>query len=138
MAQKVFRQKSLDRINAPEDLNDYLRVTSPMIWLVMIAVIFLVAALFVWSSFTAVGSYAEGHAVVNDGVMTVSFDDEQTALNVKQGMNVSAGNFEAEILSIGRDSKGNIIAVANAAIPDGMYEVRVGYKSTQIIDFIIN
>ena len=36
----IFRQKALDRINSPEQLTDYLRVTNPGIWLVLIAAVF--------------------------------------------------------------------------------------------------
>ena len=36
---KLFREKSLDAIESPESLNDYLHVTSVGVWLVMAAVI---------------------------------------------------------------------------------------------------
>ena len=36
---KLFREKSLKAIESPEALNDYLRVTSPGVWLVLAAVI---------------------------------------------------------------------------------------------------
>ena len=38
---KLFREKSLEAVESPESLNDYLRVTSPGIWLVMASVIVL-------------------------------------------------------------------------------------------------
>ena len=34
----LFREKSLEAIESPESLNDYLRVTSPQVWLVLAAV----------------------------------------------------------------------------------------------------
>ena len=37
--QPIFREKSLKRITSPEELSDYLRVTSPSVWLVLAAVI---------------------------------------------------------------------------------------------------
>lgn len=138
MAERIFRQKSLDRINAPDDLNEYLRVTNPAIWVIMVTVIALIAALFIWSSFTAVGSYAYGHATAKDGVLTVTFDDQIAASNVKTGMNVTVGDISVPVLSLGRDAEGGIVAAANADVPDGTYSVRVGYKSTQIIDFLLN
>ena len=33
----LFRQKSLDRVNSPEQLNDYIRVTTPSVWLILFA-----------------------------------------------------------------------------------------------------
>ena len=32
---KLFREKSLEAVESPEALNDYLRVTSPGIWMVL-------------------------------------------------------------------------------------------------------
>ena len=46
----VFRQKNLDRISSPEQLTDYLRVTNPGIWLVLAAVIVLLAGVFAWAT----------------------------------------------------------------------------------------
>lgn len=47
----IFREKSLERISEPEQLHDYIRVTSPGIWLVLIAVVILLAGVFVWGIF---------------------------------------------------------------------------------------
>ena len=37
----LFRQKSIDRVSSPEQLNDYIRVTTPSVWLALIAIILL-------------------------------------------------------------------------------------------------
>ena len=47
---QVFRQKTLDRISSPEQLTDYLKVTSPGVWVILITVILLLAGLIVWST----------------------------------------------------------------------------------------
>ena len=46
MEEQIFRKKSLDRLSSPEQLNDYLHVTSPGIWIVLGAVIFLLISIF--------------------------------------------------------------------------------------------
>ena len=48
---QLFREKSLEAVDSPESLNDYLRVTSPGIWLVMAAVIALLAGGILWGIF---------------------------------------------------------------------------------------
>ena len=48
---KLFREKSLEAIESPESLNDYLRVTSPGVWLIMGTVIALLAGLILWGVF---------------------------------------------------------------------------------------
>ena len=32
---KLFREKNLERLESPEKLNDYLRVTSPGVWMIL-------------------------------------------------------------------------------------------------------
>ena len=48
MAEPIFREKSLKRITSPEELGDYLRVTSPTVWMVLAAVIPAFEALEPW------------------------------------------------------------------------------------------
>ena len=50
----IFRQKSIDRVSSPEQLNDYSRVTSPSVWLVLLAIILLLLGLLAWSVFGTV------------------------------------------------------------------------------------
>ncbi len=54
----VFRKKSMDRVSSPEQLNDYIKVTTPSVWLVLIAVILLLAGMLAWSIFGTVEATA--------------------------------------------------------------------------------
>ena len=135
---QLFRQKTLERVSSPEQLNDYLHVTSPAVWVVLAAVIVLLASLFVWSGVTAVESYATGSAEVRGGVLTVTFDDAEKAENVEVGMNVKVGGVVAPVISVGHNEDGDLLAVASVNLPDGSYEARVGYRSTQIINMLFN
>ena len=136
--QQLFRKESVERVSSPEQLSDYLHVTSPAIWVVLAAVVLLLASLFIWSSVTAVESYATGRAEVRGGVLTMTFDDAEKAENVTVGMNVKVGDMVSPVLSIGRDENGSPLAVADANLPDGSYDAGVGYKSTQIIKMLFN
>lgn len=138
MEQSVFRKESLKRVSSPEQLNEYLHVTSPASWVVCGAAILLIVSLLIWSSVTAVESYAAGKAEVQDGVLTLVFDDTKKAENIEVGMDVRVGDTLTPVMSIGQDSDGNVFAVADTNLPDGTYEARVGYKSTQIIELFFN
>ena len=46
--ESIFRRESLDRVASPEKLNDYIRVSSPGVWLLLGALIVIVACLAVW------------------------------------------------------------------------------------------
>ena len=47
----IFRQKSIDRISSPEQLHDYIKVSSPSSWVVLIAIIVLLVGVMVWGVF---------------------------------------------------------------------------------------
>ena len=64
--QTVFRKKTLDRISSPEQLTDYLRVTNPGIWVVLAAVILLLAGVLAWSMMGTLETKTEVKVVVSD------------------------------------------------------------------------
>ena len=47
----IFREKSIDRVTGPESLNDYIRVTSPSVWIALLALVVLLVGLLAWSVF---------------------------------------------------------------------------------------
>ena len=94
----LYRKESMERIQSPEQLNDYLRITNPTIWILLIAVIILLAGMLIWSSYATIGSFAQGTARVENGEMTVLFDDANLARSVKAGMDITA---VADSLSLG-------------------------------------
>lgn len=135
---EIFRKKSLDSLSSPESLNDYLRVTNPAIWAVLGAIILLIAAVFVWSSFTSVESYVTGTAHAKNGVLTIEFDSEDAEKYVETGMMVTVGDTQAEIQTIGKAADNRIVAGAEANVPDGDYEVKVTYKRERILSLLFN
>ena len=66
----IFREKSIERVSSPEELNDYIRVTTPSVWLVLAALILLLAGMLAWSILGTVeahdadGSAEEVHPIV--------------------------------------------------------------------------
>lgn len=64
-----FRQESLERINSPEELKDYIRVATPSVWLVLLATAILLAGMLAWSVLGTVevekpdGSIKEVHPI---------------------------------------------------------------------------
>jgi len=47
----IFREKSMERVSSPEQLNDYLKVTTPSVWLILLALVLLLAGILAWSAF---------------------------------------------------------------------------------------
>ncbi len=47
----IFRKKSLDRVTSPEQLNDYIKVTTPSVWMILLATMVLIVGTLFWSVF---------------------------------------------------------------------------------------
>ena len=51
MNDKIFRKKSIDRMSSPEQLNDYIKVTNPGVWMALAAIVILLIGVCVWGVF---------------------------------------------------------------------------------------
>lgn len=47
----IFRQKSIDKVSSPEKLDDYIRVTTPSVWITLLAIVILLAGTIIWGCF---------------------------------------------------------------------------------------
>ena len=54
----IFREKSMQRVSSPESLNDYIRVTTPSVWIVLIALVLLLVGMIAWSIFGTVETHS--------------------------------------------------------------------------------
>lgn len=50
----LFREKSLERVSSPEQLDDYIRVTTPSVWIVLAATVITLLGILAWSVFGTV------------------------------------------------------------------------------------
>ncbi len=67
---EIFREKSMKQVNQPEDLDDYIRVTTPSVWVVLIATALVLVAILGWMIFGTVevhnedGTVTETHPII--------------------------------------------------------------------------
>ena len=47
----IFREKSIERVTSPEQLNDYIKVTTPSVWLILLATLVLIIGTLFWAVF---------------------------------------------------------------------------------------
>ena len=142
MENQVFRQKSVERIASPEQLQDYMRVTTPGTWMVLAAVILLLAGLILSSALVNVESTLKERAVVEeDGTMLeIALPLTQKAL-VSPGMKVRVADREASVDMVFQS--GDEVAVV-AVLPEnseklaaGTYDVEIVTETVRPIDFLL-
>ncbi len=80
---KLFREKSMEAIESPESMNDYLQVTSPGIWLVLAAIIAILTGAILWSIFGRINTTVNVAVVSKDGsqICYVPYDKLQSVIS---------------------------------------------------------
>lgn len=99
MSNSVFRSSSLDRVSSPEQLNDYIRLSKPSVWLVLIATIVILIGVVVWSIFGTLTTTQATVAVSNEGSV-VCLVTVENAAKIAVGMEVRIGDNVGDILAI--------------------------------------
>jgi len=85
---QIFRQKSLDRVNSPESLNEYLKVTSAGVWLLLATIIVLLCGAIAWGFFGSIDTSVKA-AVVSDGNKTYCMVPEDALDSVVKNQELS-------------------------------------------------
>ncbi len=95
----IFRKSSLDRVSSPEQLNDYIKVSNPSVWLVLGTVIVMLIGVCFWGIFGTLTTTREAVAIVQDGKSTCYVTPEEVN-NLAPGMEVRIGGSTGKIVSI--------------------------------------
>lgn len=157
MAEGIFREKSIKRVSSPEQLNDYVRVTSPSVWLVLGAVIILLCGVCVWGIFGRLDSTIRTAALCANGKLTcyvrevdggelssgltVRVDGaEYTIHEISEIPQPVTEDMDAYLLHVGGLAVGEWVyaAQADTTLQDGVYEVTIVTESISPISFVMN
>ena len=137
MNENLFRKKNLDRMNSPEELNQYIRASDPGVWLVMIAVVFLLLGFCIWGILGHVETVIKTEAVVEDGMAVCSVTDEK----LNAGMIIRIDKKEFPITEVDFTGKsGSMICVVSAQteLPDGFYDAEIVTEKINPVSFLLN
>ena len=154
---KLFREKSLEAVESPESLNDYLRVTSPGIWIVMAAVIALLVGFILWGIFGHIRSTAQfavqispeksvcyvpievAGKVVDRGVINVNGRDFPIGGNGEYDLTFISEEMPPQVLLIGKLSIGNPVIEVSVItdLPEGYYMGEAVTEDLQPISLLL-
>ena len=132
--QNVFRKETIDRISSVDQLSDYLRVTDPGIWVILAALIALLAGLFVWSMIGNLETTQDVKIIVKDHtaqIITSGMDE------LEAGMPLTVSGQDFQIAITGTDEYGRPYGIAEVSLPDGTYEGTVVTDSVHPISFLL-
>ena len=131
----IFRKETLERISSPERLTDYLRVTSPGIWVVLVAIIIMLVGFFVWMSVGIIETTVPVGVSTQNRRATVAIKSDVNTMS--KDMTLRVGGKEATILSTSTDNYGRTVGQAEVDLPDGMYDGTLVIESVHPISFLL-
>ena len=101
MEYNIFRKSSLDRISSPERLNEYIKITHPGVWSVLLGCLALLIAVGFWMFFGVIPDSIKATGIVfpQDGVTTIipQSGGRISDMRVRVGDFVEAGQIIAVI-----------------------------------------
>jgi len=100
MENNIFRQKSINKINSPESLNDYVKVTNPSVWAVLLGVLVLIIGAFVFGTSGVINTDVSA-AVDVDGGKATAYVDEAEVGKISPDMKIRINGVDYSFESIG-------------------------------------
>ena len=158
MSKQLFRQKSLEKTTSPEQMGDYIRVSNPSVWMILVAIIVLLIGVCVWGVFGRLDTTLPTGGVCKDGQLTlyisekdfdklgadtlVSVNEKEYALSEISESPVKLDtSYDPYLIHLMGLSEGDWVYIAKADAPeikDGTYSVEVITERIKPIDFVRN
>ena len=153
----LFRKKSMERISSPEQLNAYIRVSTPSVWLLLSAIVLLLAGVCVWSIFGHLDTTLPVVAVAEQGAVT-AYVRQSDADKVAVGMAVDVNGVQGTVAAIrheplcvndaftdymrhlGALQTGEWVlpVTLDIALPDGVHAASIIIDTVSPMSFVLN
>ena len=153
----LFRQKSLERISSPEQLNAYIRVSTPSVWLLLAAIAVLLCGVCVWGVFGHMDTTLPA-AVLSQGDSVTAYVRQADAQKVAPGAKAVIGSAQGSVLAIGAEpvrvddsfseymrhvggfQEGEWVYALTLDLPcpDGVHAAQIVISSVAPISFVMN
>lgn len=99
MEKSLYREKSIDRISSPEELDGYIRVVGPSVWLFLGAILVFLVSVILWSvvGTVKVTVTKKGYS---DGTNVYCYLEEGEIDAVNSGMEAYIGKAKGQVESV--------------------------------------
>lgn len=140
---QIFRKSSIDRMNSPEQLNDYIKVANPGVWITLAAVILLLLGMLIWAVFGTIETKTGAGLRVENGVGTAYIAATEIG-DIAAGQQIEAGGVVGTITAVskaaGESGLEDPVYVVRAELPglaDGTYAASITLERIHPIRFIL-
>lgn len=158
MKTKIFRKDAMNQITSPENLDSYIRVTTPSIWLLVCAILAFLTGITIWGIFGHLDTTIHGTAVVKNGTMECYVKAEDVA-RLKKGLQVTVNgkNYtmqspskepiritrkkDSYFMQVGNFKDGEWVykaGIGDTDASDGIYDAKIVIERIAPVKFLLN
>lgn len=152
----IFRQKSLAKFSSVEDLDKYIKTTTPSLWLLLASIIVLLAGVIVWAVVGKINVESVSGCVIDKTNVTcfieenridsinessyIKINDKSIAINNIEGPYKADEGMNQSLLHTSQIDTGSWYYEVKGTcdLSDGDYKGVVIYKEVSPIVFVIN
>ena len=152
----IFRQQSLNRVSSPEELDQYLQVTGPGVWMTLAIIIVLLIGVFSWMIFGELDTTVPVAVIAQDGQAVCLIPVDQTeslrsdsVIVGETAYTISDAGYSVQLVSsemdvnlrlAGQLAEGTRVQpmAVDATLADGIYAGEIVVETVNPIKFIIN
>ena len=157
MNNQLFRAKSIEKVTSPEQLDAYIRVSTPGVWMVLAAIIILLTGVCVWGIMGRLDTTVPAVAEVRENQVTL-YVKEADIRDISLGMTVDLDGQSLEVTNIsaepvmvdeqfsqyarhvGQLQLGEWVyaVTCSGTLSDGIYGAQIVTESVAPMSFVIN
>ena len=88
-----MEDKKFKKVNSPEQLNQYIRLSNPGVWILLLAIVVLLVGVCIWGYFGKIDTKIKT-VVISDNHTSYLYVKEEDMAKIKNGMQVELNNNE--------------------------------------------
>lgn len=100
MKPALFRKESIQRISSPEQLDDYIHVSNPSIWIVVTALFVLIAASLVWMVTSTLETKVASYALKGEDGVYIAYISPEKAAAIVPGAKATLGESPGSVAGV--------------------------------------
>ena len=152
-----MEENKLKKVNSPEQLDQYIKLSNPGVWFVLVAIIILLVGVCIWGMFGQIDTKVKS-VVITENYVSNCYIKEDDISKVQNGMKIEVNNntysissidntpikiddsFSEYAIKLGGYSKDEWVykCKLNSTLPSGVYSGEIIVESISPSKFILN
>lgn len=139
MDEKLYSKESLEKIKSPEMLNDYIKVSRPHSWVIIIIIFLTILIFLIWANFCVLDIQLDT-VVISRPDIIYTIVNKEDIMKIDVGREVRVNKNSLKISNIGKydEELNGYIVYLEGNIPQGNYDGKIILESIHALKLYLN